>query len=74
MSQSLDRLTREVSENRDAVDSLVELITGLAQQIRDNATDQAALEELANSLDAQQDTIAAAVSANTSAAPVEPTP
>lgn len=69
MSQALDRLTAEVSESRTATESLTTLVAGLAQQIRDNATDQAALLALADDLDSQQASIAAAVAENTSAQP-----
>ena len=65
MSAELDRLTTEVSESRTAVDSVLALVAGLAQQIRDLATDPAALNALADQLDQQQADIAAAVSANT---------
>jgi uncharacterized coiled-coil protein SlyX len=65
MSEALDRLTAEVAETHDAVDSAVALIAGLAQQIRDLSTDPAALNALADELDAQQAEIAAAVSENT---------
>jgi hypothetical protein len=65
MSAELDRLTAEVSETHSAVDSAVTLIAGLAQQIRDLSTDPAALNALADDLDAQQAAIAAAVAANT---------
>lgn len=67
MSAALDRLTAEVAETKDAVDSAVTLIAGLAQQIRDNATDPAALNALADQLDADQAEIAAAVTENTPA-------
>lgn len=65
MSASLDRLTREVTESRTAVDSALTLIEGLAQEIRDNLGDDAALEALADDLDAQQADLASAVTSNT---------
>lgn len=71
MSDALDRLTTEVAETRSAVDSAVTLISGLAEQIRDLKDDPAALEALADDLDAQQADIAAAVAAN-SEPPAEP--
>lgn len=67
MTAELTRLTAEVAQTRSAIDSAVTLIAGLAQQIRDNATDPAALSALADSLDAGQADIAAAVTANTPA-------
>jgi hypothetical protein len=64
MSEALDRLTAEVSETKSAVDSAVALISGLAQQIRDNVSEDA-LNALADSLDAQQAELAEAVTNNT---------
>jgi chromosome segregation ATPase len=69
MSAALDRLTQEVSETKDAVASVLALVQGLADQIRDNAEDPAALNKLADDLDAAQQEIAAAVAANTPAQP-----
>ena len=65
MSAALDRLTQEVAETKTAVESAITLIDGLADQIRDLKDDPAALEALADELDAQQAAIAAAVTANT---------
>lgn len=65
MSAELDRLTTEVAETKTAVASVLALVEGLAQQIRDNATDPVALNKLADDLDAAQQDIAAAVTANT---------
>jgi len=72
MSAELDKLTQEVSENNTAVDSLITLVTGLADQIRALKDDPAKLLQLANDLDAQQAKIAAAVTANTPEAPPVP--
>lgn len=66
MSAALDRLTQEVADSRSATQSLITLVEGLAQQIRDNVDDSDALNKLADDLDAQQQEIAAAVTANTS--------
>lgn len=71
MSAALDRLTSEVSETSTAVDSVLALVEGLAQQIRDAAEDPVKLNALADELDAKQAAIAAAVTANT---PTPPTP
>lgn len=65
MSAALDRITQEVAETKTAIDSALTLIAGLAQQIRDLSTDPAALNALADELDAKQAEIAAAVTANT---------
>lgn len=71
MSAALDRLTQEVAETKTAVASVLTLVAGLAQQIRDNAENPAALEALADDLDASQKEIADAITANT---PETPTP
>lgn len=71
MSVELDRLTAEVAETSTAVDSIITLVDGLAQQIRDAAADPAKLMALADELDAKQAAIAAAVAANTPAPPPE---
>lgn len=61
----LSAITSEVQQNGDAVDSAVALLGNLAQQIRDNATDQDALNALAAELDAKGNELAEAVVANT---------
>jgi hypothetical protein len=65
MAGELARLQTEVAEMSGVVDSAIGLINGLAQQIRDLATDPAALNALADSLDAKAGELAAAVVANT---------
>lgn len=65
MSAALDRLTAEVAETKTAVASVLALVAGLAQQIRDNTDDPVALNKLADDLDAAQTEIADAVTANT---------
>lgn len=74
MSTELDRLKASTAAIKTVADSAVTLINGLAQQIRDNATDPAALNALADELDADQAELAAAVSANTPAPPAESAP
>lgn len=69
MSTALDRLTAEVAETRNSVDSAITLINGLATQIRDNLGNDIALEALADSLDSKQTELAAAINANTPADP-----
>lgn len=64
MSAALDRLTQEVAETKGAADSAIALLTGLGDYIRANVSDQAALNALADDLDAKQAEIAAAVAAN----------
>ena len=65
MSEQLDRLTTEVAENSDVIGSAVTLLGNLSQQIRDLKDDPAALDALADDLDAQSNALAAAVAANT---------
>lgn len=65
----LTRITTEVEENGSVIDSAVVLLGSLSQQIRDLSTDPAALEALADSLDANSTRLAEAVVANTPAAP-----
>jgi uncharacterized protein YoxC len=72
MAGELARLQTEVTEMSGVVDSAIVLINGLAQQIRDLATDPAALAALADELDAKANALAAAISANT--APPAPEP
>jgi|SRR6478752_9882402 len=74
MSAALDRLTAEVAETRSAAQSLITLVQGLAQQIRDNVDDSDALNQLADDLDAEQKDIADAVTANTTTPPINPAP
>lgn len=69
MSAEIDRLTASVTSLTTVDDSLVALVGNLAQTIRDNATDPAALNALADKLDAESTKVADAVTANTPAAP-----
>lgn len=68
VATDLTALTNEVSENGDAVDSAVTLLSSLSQQIRDLSTDPAALQALADSLDANTARLAQAVVDNTPSA------
>lgn len=74
MSAELDRLKASTAAIKTVADSAVALINGLAQQIRDNSTDPAALNALADELDADQAELAGAVSANTAPPAPEPEP
>ena len=69
LTVALDRLKAEVAEAKTVADSAKALITNLAQQIRDNALDPAALPALADALDASDTSLATAVTDNTPAAP-----
>lgn len=72
MSAAFDNLIAKVTLIEDRADALIALVNGIAQQLRDNATDPAAVNELASRLDAQAAEITAAIDANT--APPPPTP
>lgn len=74
---ALERLQREVEETRGVANSAVALLNGLGQYIRDNVSDQNALNELADKLDADQAALAASIAANplpgeTTEPPTEP--
>lgn len=59
----------EITENGDAIASAVALLGNLSQQIRDAGNDPAAIQALADQLDANTQALAQAVVANTPAAP-----
>lgn len=69
MSQELDALEAEVTRNTEVDQSAVTLLTGLAAQIESMKTDPVKLQGLADSLRSSSDALAAAVVANTPAAP-----
>lgn len=74
MSTDLDRITTSVAAVKDRDDSIIALVQTLAQQLRDNANDPAAISALADSLDADNQSVVDAVNANTPpAAPAAPT-
>lgn len=64
-NQALDRLTKEMTENRDAVASIETLVSGLAEQIRNASSDPEALNKLADDLDANTNRLVKAVTDNT---------
>jgi uncharacterized protein YoxC len=70
MSQAFDRLTADVNSQGTVIDSLVTLVNGLAQQIRDTAGNETAANALADQIEANTKKITDAVAANTPAAPV----
>lgn len=67
----LDRITESVRNVNTKADSLITLVHGMAEKIRELSTDPAALNALADELDAQSGELQAAIDANT---PQEPTP
>lgn len=69
MSAELDNLKTQVAANTSAEQSAVLLLGRLGDLIRSSVNDPAALTKLANDLDASKQQLAAAVTANTPAAP-----
>jgi hypothetical protein len=69
MSAELDSLTAQVKANTDVEASALALINGIAARITAAGTDPAALAALTASLKSSDDDLAAAVLANTPAAP-----
>lgn len=64
MANELERVQTEVTEISGTVDSAVALLEKLAQLIRDNSGNPAALNKIADDLDAKGNALAAAVIAN----------
>ena len=69
---AIDDLSAQVSANTTVVGSALTLIQGLAAQLAAAGTDPAKLAALQASLKASDDALAAAVAANTPAAPPAP--
>ena len=65
---TLDELTVKVERNTTITGSAIVLIQGLAEQLRQIANDPAKILALATQLDAADDSLAAAITANTPAA------
>jgi hypothetical protein len=67
MSEQLDTLRREVSENSEVIGSAITLIQGIKARLDEAVASQdpAALQALADDLDAQTGTLAQAVADNT---------
>ena len=70
MSVQLDTLTQEVLETSEVIDSAITLIQGLAAQLTAIKDDPAAIQALADELNAKSEALAAAVQANTPSQPV----
>jgi hypothetical protein len=69
MSVELDDLTAQVTANTDQIASAITLINGIAGRIEAAGTDPVKLKALTAELRAKDDELAAAVAANTPAAP-----
>lgn len=77
MAGELQRMKDAVARLDTVETSVIALINGLAQQIRDlvaAGADPAALSALADDVNAKADELAAAVTANTAAGPTPPVP
>jgi hypothetical protein len=72
MTTQFEALQAEVARNTSVDQSAIVLLTGLARQIEALKGDPVELQVLADSLKASSDALAAAVAANTVAAPAEP--
>jgi hypothetical protein len=70
MALDLGPITAEVTKISDASDAAVVLLQSIAQDIRDNITNQAKLAELATQLDTKAVALGDAVAANAPAGPV----
>jgi len=64
MSKELDRLTASVAKEEGQTASLIKLVGDLADLLRAKANDPAAINALADSLDADAQKVADAVAAN----------
>ena len=69
MSAELDALTVQVAANIQVEQSAITLIQGIAAQLTALKNDPAAITALADSLKSSADNLAAAITANTPAAP-----
>jgi septal ring factor EnvC (AmiA/AmiB activator) len=67
MALDFTALKNAVADEETVIQSVVALLTSLAQEIRDHAADQAAIADLATRITAQKDALAQAVAANTPA-------
>lgn len=72
MSAAMDRLMAVVSKNTQVSASVLALVEGLAQQIRDNVEDPVKLNALADEIENSANAEAAAVIANTPTPPEVP--
>jgi hypothetical protein len=71
MAQEITELETEVSEEVTVMDSATKLVNGFADRLRDAGVDPAKLAKLQSDLDTSGNALAAAVAANTPAAPPE---
>jgi hypothetical protein len=67
MAFDVSRVERAVAKDKTVNESAITLLGSLSGLIRENSANEAKMIELADALDAQQDSLAAAVTANTPA-------
>lgn len=72
MANRFDALIAAVQKNTDATAAAADMIHGLAEQVRQNATDPEKLNQLAGDIDAAATALSEAVTANTPADPEAP--
>lgn len=65
MATAMENLVREVSETKGVIASAKALMNSLATRLRSNAGDPAAIQALADELDAEQAALAQAITDNT---------
>jgi len=65
MSAEMTNLVAKVNSLKTADASIIALLNGIAQQIRDNVDDKAAMLQLANDVDGETAAVTAAINANT---------
>lgn len=68
-AMDLTALKAQVEKNNQVIESAITLINGLADQIRNSANDPAAIQAIADSMNSESEKLAAAIAANTPAAP-----
>lgn len=74
MSVAMDNLVREVGETKTVIASAKALLKSLADRLRSNAGDPAAIQALADELDAEQTGLSQAIAENTIAEDEPETP
>ena len=65
MAADLTKIKTEVEGLTDVVDSVVTMLTGLAEEVRNAGASQASLDQLASAIESQKQELADAVAANT---------
>lgn len=69
MAKTLDDVQADVNDERTVVDSAIALLNGLSDQLKATQGDPAKVQAIIDAIDAQKADLAAAITANTPAAP-----